>query len=280
MMWRTMILLGLLAGAAPAMAAAEHGLDQEAVEQRVKRWSALEPFRRWRVVEAELADRAGEGVVRLTLQLAPPADWSAHGLAYRTELVVFIDAAAGAPVRPEPRAWRARAAGIEELIGYVERYEDVRRFIERFGVEQARITPAVATDDEPVYRVAFVGAAAAGQPDALHPELTFDRSAADPVVAYRIPRMDSLPVRRELLRLVEELSGRHPGCRPRWLRAAQRRPAAEREDGDEVATEVAWRFDFELVGSGCPAAGSARLEPDGRLRWLGAAGADALPAED
>ncbi len=276
MMWRTMILLGLLAGAAPAAAGVEHGLDQEAVEQRVKRWSALEPFRRWRVVEAALADRVSDGVVRLTLLLAPPVDWSAHGLAYRTELVVCIDAASRAPVRPEPRAWRARAAAIEELIGHVECYENVRRFIERFGAERARITPVVGAGGEPAYRVTFVGAAAAGQPDAPHPELTFDRAAADPVVAYHIPRMDSLPVRRELLRLVEGLSGRHPGCRPRWLSAAQCPPAVEPEDG----TAVAWRFDFELVGPGCPAAGSARLEPGGQLRWLDAAGQAAARAGD
>ncbi len=66
------------------------------------------------------------------------------------------------------------------------------------------------------------------------------------MVAYRLPRIDSLPVRRELLHFVEVLSQRHPRCRPSWIEARWK-------DGKpEVENSSRWEIQMNLKGTGCP----------------------------
>ncbi len=242
---------------APAAAGPEdcpgHELKPDAVAERIRHWDGFSPFADWRIVELKMAPCVHDGRVLSHLQISPPARLSPHDLPYRAWLTILVDGTSGAPAGPKPEAFSDLVAGIRRLAARAERHEEVRRFIERFAVVRAQIDK---TGQKGLYRLTLTADAQAGD---RAPAITYDESAPDRITAYRIPHMDSLPVRRELLRMIEVLSGHHPRCRPSWI-DAHRTVAAGPE-----AEPVPWTFRVELEGAGCPAAFSAELEADGEV---------------
>ncbi len=73
--------------------------------------------------------------------------------------------------------------------------------------------------------------------------LTYNPEIPGSIVAYELPRIDGLPVRRELLRFLEEYSKSHPRCKPGWITAGQ-------DTGKALGW---WKLVLSLSGSGCPA---------------------------
>ncbi len=265
----TTLVWGRLAGAEADQDAGqeciEHGLDLADVKARIQRWPGLKAFARWKVRSSKLAPCNRDGAVLLHLQIAPPDKWSLHDLPYRVWLTIPLDGASGAPLHAAPEAFGDLASGVKRMTARAERYEDVRRFIERFGVGRAEIDK---TAEPGRYKVTYVAEAQPGQTGPRLPSITYDESAPDRITAYRIPRMDSLPVRREMLRMLEVLSSQHPHCRPRWIDATRHQVA-----GPE-AQPIRWSFVFELEGASCPAHFAAKLEPDGAVARLGAIAAE------
>lgn len=243
----------------------EHSLELAEVRERIQRWSGLKAFARWKVRSSKLAPCSRDGTVLLHLQIAPPDKWSLNDLPYRVWLTIPLDGASGTPRQGAPEAFGDLAAGVKRMTARAERYEDVRRFVERFGVGRAEIDK---TAEQGRYKVTYVAESQPGQSGPRLPSITYDESAPDRITAYRIPRMDSLPVRREMLRMLEVLSSQHPHCRPRWIDATRHQLA-----GPEVQP-IRWRFVFELEGASCPARFAANLEPDGAVARLGAIGAE------
>jgi hypothetical protein len=231
-------------------------LEAEAVKDRLKRWDGLTAFSRWRIIQAKLGSCVRNELVLAHLQIAPPEKWSIHNLPYRVWLTIPVEADSGKPANKAPAAWKDLALGVKRVVSRVERYEDLRRFIERFSVVSAAIDK---TPEGGHYRVVLTGGVLPGQVQPRVPTIIYDETAADRITAYRIPHMDSLPVRRELLRMVEVLSQHHPRCRPSWIDARRIQvPGPEAEP-------VRWTFQMELQGAGCPAAYAAKLEPDGAV---------------
>jgi hypothetical protein len=267
-------ILGLVGGLATAGAARgaeavdcqKVELDPGAVKERIKHWPGLAPFARWRILRIDLPDCAAAGMVELRLEVAPPDSWSVNRLPYRIWLTVPIDAASGAPGAPAPAAaWRELATGVKRISARVERYEDVQRFIERFGVSSAAIE---VVDEKNHLRVTLVADPRAGELAERTPVIQYDESVPERISAYRIPQMDSLPVRRELLRMLEVLSQHHPACRPSWI-SAQRiatpgNPVAAAPSASSAPPEVVhWSFQLDLKGANCPDHFAAELKPDG-----------------
>jgi hypothetical protein len=124
-------------------------------------------------------------------------------------------------------------------------------FIERFGV-------SVATIDRGPDQRLEVRLLGAGEKPV--PSITFSDGRHGEqsgfVRAYRIPRMNGLPARRELLRMLEIYSAEHPRCRPDGIEA-ERRTAADSKSGE-------WFFRMGTEGEGCPATFAARVSPDGK----------------
>lgn len=240
-----------------------HGLEPGPVKERIQRWSGLKPFSNWRIRATDLAACARDGVVLLHLQIAPPAKWSVHDLPYRVWLTIPLDGASGQPMEAPPEAFASLAAGVKRMTARAERYEDVRRFIERFGVGRAEIDKTAETG---CFRVTYVAEVQPGQKGPRVPSITYDESARDRITTYRIPRMDSLPVRREMLRMLEVLSSQHPQCRPCWIDANR-----HELPGPEVQP-IRWTFQLDLEGPGCPPTYAAKLEPDGVVARVGDSG--------
>ena len=137
-----------------------HGLEPGPVKERIQRWSGLKPFSNWRIRATDLAACARDGVVLLHLQIAPPAKWSVHDLPYRVWLTIPLDGASGQPMEAPPEAFASLAAGVKRMTARAERYEDVRRFIERFGVGRAEIDKTAETG---CFRVTYVAEVQPGQ---------------------------------------------------------------------------------------------------------------------
>ncbi len=261
------LLLGARAGAQPGPGeCAPHALEPAAVKESLRRWSGLGPFAQWRLVGVGLDACAREGRVEARLELAPPEKWSKRALPYRLRLDLGLDADAGSPARPAPETWRAIPAELKRLIGELETDEDVGRFLARFRVVRVELRPAeggggwlaaVWTDPGP-HQAVERGAA-----------MTYRSGAPGGVASYQLPRMDAWPARRELLRFLEVLSLRHPGCRPTWLEArCEPAPPPSAVPDATAASAPSWTLRAELLeasadGRACPSAFQAAIAPDG-----------------
>lgn len=218
-----------------------HELKAEEVKQKLRRWSGLGAFNRWRLKEVSLDECVTEGAVGADLSLAPPDGWSHHRAPYRLRVCLRLDVASGSPLRTSGQDYKRVATGVRRLVLRAEEHEDVRRFLERFPPDSAEVASANGPGRLQVtYRSAPV------LDSGRRVELSFSEASEEGVVAYHLPRMDSLPVRRELLHFVEVLSQRHPRCRPSWIEARWRDPQPE------VEGSARWKIKMDLEGPGCP----------------------------
>jgi hypothetical protein len=237
-------LAGFLASAAfaqqPEKECDGHELKADDIKQKLRRWPGLGSFNRWRLKEVSLDKCIKDGAVSASLSLAPPESWSCHRVPYRVHILLSLEAASGSPL-PSGNDYKKLATAVHRLVLRAEEHEDVRRFLERFPPDTAEVASAngpgrlqVTYRSEP--------ANAAGK----KVELAFSEAAEEGIVAYRLPRIDSLPVRRELLHFVDTLSQRHPRCRPTWIEARWLEEKAEAEDPGK------WEIKMILAGKGCP----------------------------
>jgi hypothetical protein len=218
-----------------------HQLKAGDVKQRLRRWYGLGAFNRWRLKEVSLNECVEAGSVGAELSLAPPDGWSLHRVPYRVRVRLRLDAASGSALRAPGQDYRQLASAVRRLVLRAEEHEDVRRFLERFPPDRAEV--AWANGPERL-RVNYRSLRAPETERAV--ELSYSEAAEEGVVAYRLPRMDSLPVRRELLHFVEVLSQRHPRCRPSWIEARWRSPQPDAEGSGR------WTIKMDLEGPGCP----------------------------
>jgi hypothetical protein len=228
-----------------------HELKADEIKQKLRRWPGLRFFNRWRLKEVTLDKCVEAGAVHANLSLAPPESWSHHRVPYRLRIRLRLDLTSGSPLQVSGSEHQQLAGGVRRLVLRAEEHEDVRRFIERFPPENAEVVSANGPGRLRVtYRSAPVQEA--GQPV----ELSFSEAAEEGVVAYRLPRMDSLPVRRELLHFAEVLSQRYPRCRPNWV------VARWREGKPEVESSSRWKIQMDLEGAGCPKFLRAEVTPE------------------
>jgi hypothetical protein len=106
-------------------------------------------------------------------------------------------------------------------------------------------------------QITWTGRAPEGRWVAGSPFLVYVENTPGRLVAYRVPTLDGLPVRRELLRFSEVLSERHPRCFPTWLEG--RLGSAF----DEAA--ASWTLEAVLTGEGCPSCASVTIAADGSV---------------
>lgn len=239
-----------------------HGLDIKQIKQRLRRWPGLAPFHHWRLRKVVPADCVVGGLVDTLLVLAPPASWSHLGVAYRVRVKLCLDGASGAPGEGLPVHFKELAAGVRRVLERAENNEIVRRFVERYPPVRADFRVA---EDRESLQVTYQTQAGPLAPSAT-PRLVFSEEF-DGIAAYRIPRMDGLPVRPELLRMAEMLSRRHPGCRPVWIQAERAERAGypligPPSDGADRQDTGRWMIDLTLEGAGCPVSFAGVVTPD------------------
>jgi hypothetical protein len=243
-------LLLVLMTSSPAVAeetsCEPHQLQPADLKQRLRRWRGLAAFNRWRLTEVQPAACLVDGEVATTLQLVPPAAWSHHRVPYQVQIRVRVNGETGVPLAVQENNYKRLASGVRRLVLRAEAHDTVRRFIERFNPAQAWI---VSTNGPEKLKVVYRSATCPGCPADKHPELVFSEAAKAGVVAYQLPRMDSLPVRRELLRFVEALSKEHTHCIPAWI-AARWRALPPTEEEEQVGQ---WEIEALVTGRGCPA---------------------------
>ena len=228
-----------------------HKLKSEDVKQQLRRWPGLGSFNRWRLKEVSLDKCINEGAVSARLTLAPPDSWSRHRVPYRVWIFVKLDAASGSPLQSSGNDHKKLATGVRRLVLRAEEHEDVRRFVERFPPDAAEVLSANGPGR---LQVTYRSPPAGGS--GKRAELAFSEAAEEGIVAYQLPRMDSLPVRRELLHFVETLSQRHPRCRPSWIEARFK------PGNPEVENSGRWEIKMNLVGKGCPRFLSGKVTPE------------------
>lgn len=155
-----------------------------------------------------------------------------------------------------------------KLVDWLSEQKLARRFAERYYPLAGRV---LVGEEKPQVLLTGGGLTPLGK----RPYLLLARGLPDAVRAYAVAGSAGLPVRRELLRLVEVVSDRHPGCRVVWVEGtALPGPSASassadggdggdggdgavtgpcRED-DEDCIPDRWQVRGALAGSDCPAA--------------------------
>ncbi|MBW1873015.1 MAG: hypothetical protein JRJ19_13170, partial [Deltaproteobacteria bacterium] len=134
--------------------------------------------------------------------------------------------------------------GVRRLVLRAEAHEDVRRFIERFSPTNAAIEFANGAEK---LQVTYFATPKDEYPANWRPNLMYSEAVANGVAAYLLPRMDSLPVRREMLRFIESVSSGHPHCRPIRIKASF--ISAPTDDQPQAGR---WQISSAMAGSGCP----------------------------
>jgi hypothetical protein len=218
-----------------------HELKADDVKQQLRRWPGLGSFNRWRLKEVSLDKCLTEGAVSARLTLAPPESWSPHRVPYRLQIQLRLDAASGSPLESSGNEYKQLASAVRRLVLRAEEHEDVCRFLERFPPQSAQLVSANGPG-----RLQVTYRSPPAEDGEKPVELAFSEAAEEGVVAYQLPRIDSLPVRRELLHFAETLSQRHPRCRPTWIDA--RWEAGQ--PGEE--NSGMWKIKMNLTGAGCP----------------------------
>jgi len=218
-----------------------HELKADDVKQKLRRWPGLGSFNRWRLKEVALEKCKNEGAVDARLTLAPPDSWSHNRVPYRVHIRLRLDAASGSPQQPSGNEYKKLASAVRRLVLRAEEHEDVRRFLERFPPDSAEVVSANGPG-----RLQVIYLSGPDEASGKNVELAFSEAAEEGVVAYRLPRIDSLPVRRELLHFAEALSQRHPRCRPTWVEARWKAG----QPGEENSGR--WKIMVNLAGAGCP----------------------------
>jgi hypothetical protein len=225
-----------------------HELDADQLKQRLRRWRGMSSFNRWRLTKVEPAGCVVEGNVVTTLTLVPPVSWSHHRVPYRVQIELNLEAASGNPVGGAltngTKKNKRLASGVRRLVLRAEAHEDVRRFIERFSPSIAAIEFANGAEK---LQVTYFAAPKDEYPANWRPNLVYSEAVVNGVTAYNLPRMDSLPVRREMLRFIESVSSSHPHCRPIQIKAHF--ISLPTEDEPQAGR---WQISSALAGSGCP----------------------------
>jgi len=247
-----------------------HELDAAKVKERLRHWRGLAAFSRWRLVEVRPAECVVDGKVKSRLVLAPPSGWSRYRVPYLVQADLDLDPERQAPAGAPSAEFSALAKGVRRLVLRAEADEDVRRFIERFPPDRAEIDSA---DGSGKLRVTFVYSPGKDGGRGHPVRLTFSEAFDDgKIVAYDLPRVDSLPVRRELLSFAGEISARIPHCQPSWISARFRLLPDKAED-----QAGRWKIAARLSGKKCPEKFELALEFDSSHdRWLPI---DATPAK-
>ena len=241
---------GVMAEPEPVPECPTHELKADDVKQQLRRWPGLGSFNRWRLKEVSLDKCIREGAVSARLTLAPPDSWSRHRVPYRVWIFVRLDAASGSPQSSSPNDYKKLATAVRRLVLRAEGHEDVRRYLERFPPHAAEV---VSANGPGRLQVTYRSEPASGAGKKV--ELAFSEAAEEGIVAYRLPRIDSLPVRRELLHFAEALSQRHPRCRPSWIEARFKPGKSEEDSG-------LWEITMNLSGKGCPRFLRGEVTPD------------------
>jgi hypothetical protein len=232
-----------------------HQYKADEIKQKLRRWRGMAAFNRWRLIQAEPNPCIVDGTIDVLLVLAPPANWSKHRAPYRVSTKIKLDGSSGMALEGPEKGYKHLATGIRRLVQRAEAHEDVDRFLERYPPKQADITSANGTEK---LKVTYLAAPGPGHSGKHTPSLVFSEAVEEGVAAYRLPRMDGLPTRRELLRFVEVMSGHHPRCLPTWIEArienGKPKPQPELKPGPEAVLELPtrWNIQINLKGEGCP----------------------------
>lgn len=233
-----------------------HSLSQDDVRQRLRHWSGLRPFARWQILSLHLGSCVEDGLLDSSLEISSPESMSRHQVRYILELKIGLDGASGSPDSRTSSVLKDLAAGVRNAIRKAEEISTIRRFIQRFSVRSARLEISAKTDDVIISYEA--GRAQTSKPDHVA-KLVFDSKVPGGISAVSLPSADSLPVLPHLLRMLEVVSSRYPGCQVGWVDGVQR-PAEDPDSGP------AWSFSTVLHGEGCPKSCAVSLAPDGGSR--------------
>jgi len=230
-------------------------LDAAKVKESLRHWRGLAAFSHWHLAEVRTAECIVDGRVKATLVLAPPSGWSHFRVPYLVQASLDLNPEGKAFADQQRAGYATLAKGVRRLVLRAEANEDVRRFIERFPPDRAKIE---SVDGSEKLRVTFVYSPGKDGGRGHPVRLTFSEALDDgEIVAYDLPRIDSLPVRRELLSFAVELSARIPSCQPSWI-------SARFESLQDTTEDHAgrWKITAAIAGNKCPEKFELALEHD------------------
>ncbi len=231
-----------------------HDLSQSDVRQRVRHFSGLRPFARWHLVSSSLGPCVTYGLVAFKFHISSPEGFSRFGVLYELSLAVKVDGASGAVDRGNAAEYKAIAVAVRKAVSKAESVDTVRRFIQRFSVDKAHVEFFKSDDSVHISYEARLPAKASGEKTV---KLVFDDTLPGGIASVSLPHGDSLPVLPGVLRMLEVVSSRYPGCQVGWIDGNQR------HGQDSLSGSNSWNFSVILHGKGCPSSCTVSLAPDG-----------------
>lgn len=220
-----------------------HNLSDSDVRQRVKHWSGLRPFAKWKILSSHLGPCVQDGLVPLSLKISTPGTFSRLQVQYELDLVVKLDGASGSAVKTGNEGFKVFADKAKTAIRTAEGIDTIRRFVQRFSAHKARLQGSPRSQG---VQIVYEGRQLVSGKTKKATRLTFDSTMPGRISAVSVPHCDSLPVLPDLLRMLEVVSSRYPSCRVDWIDGEQRQGAALQP---ELA---AWTFSVLMSGDGCP----------------------------
>ncbi len=227
-------------------------LNMDEFHKRIRRFRELDVFDNWRLVRMQAERCTDHDPIYLELIFEPPSFWSSLRAPYRFSLGLMLDQPESKPKNLSKKHFQTVAKNVHRMILRIEADIDVQRFLERFSMHHIEIR---SHGELPELRATFQAQPIAGSSTDKRPSLVYsDKSDDGGVVGYELPRMDSLPVRRELLRCMESVSLLYPNCKPTWIKAALKETQENPKDGVHPTATGSnhWSFEIDLYGKQCP----------------------------
>jgi hypothetical protein len=229
-----------------------HNLTTEKVKARLFVRS-LAAVAIWGIDAIEISPCLSDEGVATQVILSLPKGWSSLGVQYRMRLSLWLDPETSMPNENKKNIINQNVATIiKKLLSVIERGETVRSFIERYQPVEAWITPDNGTD-----KLGF-DFQSINANDANSPKLLLQANVPGFVAGYRLPRIDGLPVRRELLRFAELVSMQQPGCSISDIKAQR-----QENPVDDKQKRTLWSIDARLHGKGCQKAIALTIDENG-----------------
>ena len=246
---------------APSPACSAQGVTAQQVREGWPKLVGGTPLEKWEVLDTQLGPCLPDGSVEGQLVLAPPVSWSPLQLNYRVRVVIALDAATGRVKKGVEAGMRKWIEAVRDHLQRAEQREELVRFLERYAPVFGELTVASGVLDP---TLSFSGSRE-DKSDKKIPQLSlaFSSELRLEVVSYQLPRIDGLPVRRELLRFGELLSKTHPRCLATWVIAGW--------GGGR------WDIQAELRGKSCPPVYKASMDAERRLLPSGTAEVQKAP---
>jgi hypothetical protein len=249
------LVLFLARGSRASETCSPHDLKADELKERLKRWNGLAPLKHWQLKSISLDPCIREGVVECTVTLEAPANWSKRNVVYQASVPVRVGEASGLPLSI-PSKLVQKVAGASSWIKELEDHEDVVGFLERYTPVRGSLR---VLDPGEFLQVHFAGTFDSGRGQTEIAQLTCQENVLGRIVAYRVPRIDGLPVRREILRFVEVLSQRHPACFPSWVEGTLT------SFSKRIEEDIFWSMEVTLTGEKCPPCFSVLIGSNGEL---------------